>query len=299
MANKTICFYYSTGHIYRCIYDESDKVYEVNTLDYKQCKNYRMNERYEACDEDLVKFRDDLIKWNDEIKQFFFKNKDKKVLKIDVFNYNTINEAVYNNVLVNSDQTKIHAIPDIQFSEFVMMQNCKTCGLMTIEKDILEQEVQSYGYDYSKFYYQMMKKIRIPISKPEYYVLDEIDFGNLDFGIYRVKVSCNNKKFWNVFNFNDKHHYTHNTLKVLYKHREKYGITFKLLEPDQCYNYNMVWYEYTIELNRLFKGWFKVMDLLLKKCSSGNWLVKSFVSQAWGNICKYQKYFISDDDCAI
>ncbi len=50
--NKTICFYYPINDIYRCIYVDSDDVYEVNALDYKRSKNYRVNERYTTTDED-------------------------------------------------------------------------------------------------------------------------------------------------------------------------------------------------------------------------------------------------------
>lgn len=292
MSNKKINFYYSIDTngktAYRCLFNGLNEIDEKDTLDLKHHKNFRMNDRYNAIDEDLYKFRDDLKVHNDEIKQHFFKNKDKTIFKVDIFNYNTINDAIYNNVIINSNQKVINAIPDIDFREFVMFQNCLSCGLMSVDKDILEKPLQTFGYDYSKFYYYMMKKIRIPTSKPVYYVLNELDFDNLDFGIYRVKMVCDNKLFWNSFNFNKKHHYTHNTLKTLYKYKDKYDIRFKLLEPDDCYNYNMVYYEKTVELQRLFKQWFDVID---------NWLIKSYISLAWGVICKFNKIYVDTKDC--
>jgi hypothetical protein len=201
MSNKKVNFYYSTPKkdgtttIYKCLYDDSDEVIETLELNYKQHKNMRMNDKFTACDEDLFEFRDALIKYNDENKKPFFKNKEKKVFKIDVFNYNTINDAVYNNVIMNADQRIINAIPDVKFKEFCVFENCLSCGLMSIDKDILEKPVDCHGVDYVKFYYEMMKKIRIPISAPEFYVLDELNFDDLCFAIYRVKIICNNKQF--------------------------------------------------------------------------------------------------------
>jgi hypothetical protein len=301
MSNKKLNYYYSTLNqngqsVFHCLLNDSDEITEVTVLDTRNCKNYRMNDKYEATDECLFKFRDDLIKWNDEIKQHFFKNKDKKVFKIDVFHYNTINDAVFNNVIINSDQTTVNELPDIKFREFAVFENCLSCGLMCIDKDILETPIDCYGMDYPKFYFEMMKRIRIPKSSPEFYVLDELNFDKLDYGIYRVKVICNNKEFWNVFKFNDKHHYNHNTLKTLYKYKDKYGISFKLLEPDECFNYNLVYYEETVELRTLFKQWFNVMTELLKKCDSKNWLLKTYVSQSWGCISKYLKTYVPEDD---
>lgn len=299
---KIVNFYYSTTDtknktVYRCLYDGLYDIKETYALDYKTKKNYRMNSNYEATDEDLFKFRDDLHEHNDEIKQIFFKNKAKTVFKVDVFNFNTINDAIYNNIIINSDQQIINAIPDVNFREFFMFENCLSCGLISVDKNILEKPIQSYGYDFSKYYYYMMKKIRIPRSKPEFYVIDNLDFNDLDFGYYRVKIICSNKTFWNVFQFNDKHHYSHNTLKTLYKFKDRYNIEFKLLPPDECYDYNMVWYEHTVELKVLFREWFKVMDKLLKECSKDNWLLKCYISMAWGTLCKYNKTYVNKEEC--
>jgi hypothetical protein len=106
---------------------------------------------------------------------------------------------------------------------------------------------------------------------------------------------CSNKLFWNIFNFCNTHHYTHNTLKLLYKFKDKYDITFKLLKPDEKFNYNFVWYEHTVELKKVFKGWFKIMDQLLKTCSKDNYLVKTYISQAWGNLSKFNKTYETAD----
>jgi hypothetical protein len=293
---KTI-FYYKINSTFRYITDIDDEIKESEFLEYTKCKNYRLNEKYNACDEDLIKFKKDLINNNNEIKKNFFLNKDKKAFNIDVFRYNTLNEAIYNNVIINSNQKIINEMPDIKFMEFIMMQNLKTSGLMTLKHDIIGKiNDNCFGYDYKKFYYEIMKRIRIPITSPVYYEIDEIDFNKLDFGIYRVKIICDNPLFLNIFNFNPKHHYTHNTLKVCYKFKDKYGIKFKLLKPDDNFKYNFVHYDKTIELKNLFKGYFKIMDELLLKCKSNNFLIKNYVSTIWGVLSKYNKIYVKDDD---
>ena len=301
MSSKQNNFYYTSTdsnnkNIYHCLYDGSYKIVQKTSLVFKTTKNYKMNNNYMATDEDLFKFRDDLHEHNDEIKQFFFKNKGKKIFKIDVFNNNYVNEAVYNNVIINTDQNIINTFDDIDFNELLLFKNCLTCGLMTVNTDILETPIQSYGYDFAKYYYNIMRKIRIPISKPEYTVIDSIDFNNLQFGYYRCKVLCKNPLFGNIFLFNINHHYSHNTLKTLYKYKDKFGIRFKLLPVDEEYNYNFAVYKKTIELKVLFKNWFDIIDKLLKQCKKSNWLVKTYVSQAWGMLSSYNKIYVDDDE---
>jgi hypothetical protein len=82
----------------------------------------------------------------------------------------------------------------------------------------------------------------------------------------------------------------------LYKYKDKYEIEFQLLQPDEKFNYNCVLYEKTIELKKLFKQWFVIMDKLLNKCNSKNWLVKSYVSQAWGVLSKYKTIKVKNEN---
>ena len=58
----------------------------------------------------------------------------------------------------------------------------------------------------------------------------------------------------------------------------------------------MVWYEHTVELKAILKDWFAIIDKLLKECSSSNWLLKTYISQAWGNLSKYKKHYVHTDD---
>lgn len=304
---RDIVFYYASKPVkelncrtvYHCLVNDAKEVVILDSKNFKTQKLYRMNERYQATDEDLFQFRKDLHIHNNEIKQFFFKRKDKTVFKIDVFNHNSTNQAVVNTVLINSDQKKINAMPKVDFKELVMLENCLSCGLMSVDKDKLEVPLDVYSYDFPKFYLYMMKKIRVPTSAPEYFELDALDFDNLDVGYYRVKIHCSNRYFMNAFKFNSKDHYNHNTLKTLHRFKDKYGITFELLKPNKEFSYNMVWYEHTVELKVIMKGWFDIIEKLLKECSKSNWLLKTYISQAWGNLSKYKKLYVNKDDSTL
>lgn len=269
---------------------------ECIALDSKNQKNFAMDSNYKETDEDLYKFRDKITADNEDIKRFFFQNKDKINFKIDLFNYNTISDAVYNIITVNSNQQKLKLLSKVDSREFEVLSNCLSCGLMGVDKNIISETIHSYGYDYPKYYYHMMRKIRIPLSKPKYNVLDDLNFDQLEFGIYRVKIICNNKQFWNIFKFNSKHHYLYSTLKALYKMKDKFNIEFNLLDVDKNYNYNCVTYDETIELKTLFKDWFKICDKLLRDCDKDNKLIKTYVSQAWGTISKYKKIYVDNEE---
>ena len=140
----------------------------------------------------------------------------------------------------------------------------------------------------------MLQKIRIPISSPVYNTIDKIDFDKLSFGLYGCKIICYDEMFNNIFNFNKKNIYSHNTLKILFEYKDLYNIKFELLPSDEHFDYNQVLYPKTIEFKLLAKNWIKIMNDILKRCKN-NFLAKSLVSQVWGNIIQYKKIRVKDE----
>ena len=295
-------YYYETktdeGIIYK--YLINDDIIESPVFLIKNCNHYGMNHRYNATDEELYRFRDDLQKLNEDIKQHLIYNPlHKSHFRIDLFANNSINSCTYNNLMRNIDQSKIKQIEKINFREFAMIVNCKSSGLMTFRRSLEGQTFKAYTYDFKKFYYEMLKRISIPSTRPIFTTISEINFNKLGFGIYRCMISCSNKRFFQIFNFNKNNHYTHTTLRILYKYREMYGITFTLLPPDDNYNYNFCDYgTKTISLKIWWKHFFNIFDKLLSKCSS-NWLLKSYVSLLWGTLCKYNIKSIPKNDMKL
>lgn len=161
MTTKNVCYYYKTvckdnRTVFRCLFDGRYDIVVRKSLDMTNSRNFRMNASYEATDDELIRFRDDFLVYNEELKKPFFRN-GKTVFKIDLLNYNSTNDAVLSCVLMNSDQARISKIPGVDRREFIMLENSLSCGLMTLDKSYLEVPFESYGYDFSKYYYQMME----------------------------------------------------------------------------------------------------------------------------------------------
>ena len=123
--SQSICYYYKVindNHksVYRCLFDGRNDVVEKKCLDLQNCKNFRMNDKYEALDKELIRFRDEFLGFNDDLRKPFFKNKDKKTFKVNILNYRSTNHAVLNNLQMNSDQERINKIPNIHKREFMI-----------------------------------------------------------------------------------------------------------------------------------------------------------------------------------
>ena len=300
-TEKNICYYYvdisGDGAKYISMINDDEEPTTLNLLDMKNSRNFGLNDKFKKSVEELKRYRTELKLYNDEIQAKWYKNKkEDKLFKINIFHYLNMKDYIYAIANKNCNQELLKTIQPIDVNEFRLLENCISSALMTIDKDVLKKPIDCYGYDFSKFYYNMMKKIKIPADKPEYKILTEINYNKLDYGIYRVKIICNNKKFWNVFNFNNTHHYNSTTLSTLYKYKDKYQIEFKLLEPDTMYNYNYVKYTKAIKLEDLFRQFFNVCDDLIKNCSKSNWLLKSLLSTTWGTLSGYKKETIIKDE---
>ena len=61
-----------------------------------------------------------------------------------------------------------------------------------------------YGYDFSRYYTNLLLSLQIPMCPGIKRKINNLDFNNLDFGIYRVKIEYTNKDFTNIFNFSVK-----------------------------------------------------------------------------------------------
>lgn len=297
---KNITYYYvdNIGDElkYVCLINNDEDIKILDLLDMKHSRNFSLNYKFKKSPEELKRYRTELSLYNDEICKKWFKNKkEDKLFKINIFKYLNMKDYIYAIANKNCNQELLKTIQPIDAKEFRMLESCICSALMTIDKEYLNKQIDCYGYDFSKFYYHTMRKIKIPIDAPEYKKIPDIDFNKLEYGIYRVKVICDNKKFWNVFNFNNSHHYNSTTLSTLYKNKNKYQIEFKLLEPDEMYAYNYVKYSKLVKLEDLFRQFFNVCDELIKTCSKSNWLLKSLLSTTWGTISGYKKERVHKD----
>ena len=84
---KYLVFFKTLEDNNRCLFDND----QFETLDYlpdsKDCHHFEVFKGYDATDEGLTKFKSDMIRWNEELK-------NNEILPIDYFKYFTHYSAV-------------------------------------------------------------------------------------------------------------------------------------------------------------------------------------------------------------
>ena len=69
---KYIIYYKTIDDNHRCIFDDD----HFETLDYlpdqKECHHFEVFKGYDTTDEGLVKFKSDMIRWNEELKKMIY-----------------------------------------------------------------------------------------------------------------------------------------------------------------------------------------------------------------------------------
>ena len=90
----------------------------------------------------------------------------------------------------------------------------------------------------------------------------ELDYENLQYGIYKVKITCNDPNFRKLFAFSPKHHYTHYSLQYAYEQSERFNIQFELI--TDC-DHNALVYNTLVESTKIFKSWFNYLITIKQK----------------------------------
>ena len=153
-----------------------------------------------------------------------------------------------------------------------------------------------YGYEFIRYYTNLLLNLQIPTTTGKKRKINNLDFDNLDFGIYRVKIEYTNKDFTNIFNFSSENHYTSSTLYYLNRIKDKYGLKLTLLDDDE-FDYNAFTYNKKDLLlgKTLFNDWFKSLETIRKQFPK-NRLVKHLMSSLWGTLCSYKKSYILENE---
>ena len=136
------------------------------------------------------------------------------------------------------------------------------------------------------------KTFYTPTKKGSTYKLEKLPY-NLLYGLYRVKISSDDKDFNFIFNFKtDTNVYTHYDIEFCRKHQEKYNIKIDLIvdgEPNallyKCFK--------IVDGKEIFGAWYsKLIDL--KKELPKNGLIKLLSSSIWGYLSKINKRYYND-----
>ena len=122
--------------------------------------------------------------------------------------------------------------------------------------------------------------------------LQELDYSNLQYGIYRVNITSSNQNIKKVFAFSKKGYYTHYTLQFIYNHKDLFQASFELKKDCE---YNTLVYEDLMPCSTIFKNWYEKLSTVKKQCK-GNILAKHLFSSLWGTICKFDVQYVSDEE---
>ncbi|MEN9946856.1 MAG: hypothetical protein RLZZ293_1242 [Pseudomonadota bacterium] len=291
---RTNRYFYQIGQTVYFVDDDSDNLYE-QTLQEKlddakaQYNYFESFKGYETTHDSLIQFKNDFNKWNAEIKSI-------PNCSIDYTKYYNHESAV--TMTFKSKSTSaikaIHWEP-ITYKEFAYFERCNNGGLITLDERYKNKIVQSYGYDFSSFYPSMlaMKGFQIPTKEGKLKHFAELDFDNLQYGIYKVKIICNDSNFNKLFAFSPNNYYTHYALQFAYENRDRFNIEFDLI--TDCEHNALVYYTTSlVESTKLFKPWYNYL-MTIKQKFPKNKLVKHLLSSLWGMLIKFKREFYEDE----
>jgi hypothetical protein len=136
------------------------------------------------------------------------------------------------------------------------------------------------------------KDLLIPRCHGKKMKLESLNFDNLQFGIYKVKITCNDPNFRKVFTYSKKNTYTHYDIQFANKYKTKFNVEIELITDAE---YNALIYDCDlIPSSEIFGGWFKKLFELKTKCPK-NFLLKRLLSSLWGSLTKMEKCYFTEE----
>ena len=263
----------ATGTFGKCVSYQKDMKYNY----------YHLFKGDEESEEGLIKFKTKFEKWADELKT------KGDIHYRDFYNHASATEFIFKNYSYNleSETPNMH--------EYDFIEDCNNGGLMYFDKEFQDQTIHSFGYDYNSFYPHILihNELKISTKRGTRMRLNELDYDNLKYGIYKIKITTDDAEFKKVFGFSKKDTYTHFSIAFAYKHREQFNIYFEL---DTVAEYNALIYadEDLKPSVDIFSKWFDNLYNLKKQCD--NALLKHVFSSLWGSICALDIKYFHDDE---
>lgn len=183
-------------------------------------------------------------------------------------------------------------IEDININEFMAYENCPNGGLMSIDKTLLNKELEVHGKDFSAFYPNMLANsdLRIPIKQGKKSKVSDFKKA-LKYGIYKCEITCKDEQFKKLFAFEKNNFYTHFSIMFCLKHKKTFGIEINVLDLDKEYNCIVYENEDLIDCVKIFGGWFKKLSEIKLKYPK-NKLIKHLLSSVWGSLSQYNRTII-------
>ena len=253
---------------HRCLF--SDDHFE--TLKYlppnNEVHHFEVFKGYDATDEGLTKYKSDLIKWSDELKE-------NDILNIDYLKYYCHYSAV-EMTFKRLCKGKYEHFEDIDRTESKWIEATHNGGLTYCDAGTH----QSFGYDFSSFYPCMMGDYHfvMPCKKGREVFISELS-DNLLLGFYRVKITSDHKHATKLFAFSKNDVYNNISLSHALELSE-YNFKVELIIDDKP---NAYIYDTEIRSSKVFGVWLDKL-MKIKKKMPKNKLVKHLLSSLWGSL---------------
>lgn len=286
-------FYTDNNLIYSI---DKNNNYTIEKNDERDIENYRYFESmkgYEKTKESLRAFKDDFVIWITELK--------KKGIDYTKY-YNHLYATYYTflkystNNLNNLVEDGLKGIDKINQNEFLYFEKCYNAGLMSIDDKQINKTMEFYAYDFSAYYPHLLSKFDLQMPIKEGKLSKILDLKKkLKYGIYHIKITCDNKNFKKIFSFSSDNHYTHYSVNFCLKYKKQFNIAFEIQDLDKETNCLVYDGKDLINTGEIFSGWFdKLFEL--KKLFPKNKLVKHLMTNIWGCLIQFERIIIKDDD---
>ena len=266
---KYLVYFKTLEDNHRCLYNDD----HFETLEYLPNNNeyhhYEVFKGYDATDDGLTKFKSDMIRWNEELK-----NND--VLTIDYFKYFTHYSAVLM-TFKRLCKGKYEDHEPIDAIESKWIESTHNGGLTYCNSGIYN----SYGYDFSAFYPSLMGQYKfiLPNKKGVEKYLTELP-DKIELGFYRVKITSEHKHATKLFAFSPDHVYNNISLTHAFELQDDFNFTIELIIDDKP---NAYIYPPGVRSSSIFGVWVDKLAKIKLKYPK-NKLIKHLLSSLWGSL---------------
>jgi hypothetical protein len=293
--NKCILYYYTTDYDFR-IADLMTTATTMTIIKFHTEKNLPVDENinkfsmfkgYDGSDDGLREFCKDFNIWRNELKSF-----DISILYTKYYNHHSATFETFKRLSgYKEDKLRERRVKKL---EGIWVNKCFNAGLTYFKEPM---KCMSYGYDFKLQYPSCLasKKFKVPLKEGSELTINDLQKEKkLKYGMYRVRITSDNKHVKKVFKFSPNHTYTHYSLKFAMKHKELFNFNIELVDNGQPNAY--VYDECDlISGKEYFGNWFDNI-LKMRRKFPKNKLVKNMGSSLWGLICEYKKFNVTRDD---
>ena len=236
----------------------------------------------------LLIYKEKFNKWSSELEK-------NGIVYNKYYNHFSATELTFNRFSASSPALLNHSFENVSLDEFLFTEDCFNGGLIYLNPEYKNTTANSFGYDYSSFYPNILvgEELKIPTKQGKTIKLESLNFENLKYGMYRVIITCENEQFKRIFGFSRQNTYTHFSLEFANKYKNEFGVNIEL--KTDC-EYNAIVYEKEdlVSSKDIFKNWFNKLYALKSKCKD-NQLLKRLLSSLWGSLTKCEKYYFNDE----